>query len=263
MTSPTLTVEVTDGIAVLTFNRPQQLNAMNREMMQAIISEVQAIDSSPDVRVGLLTGAGKAFMAGADINEYAQLTGTEFDSFQALGRQLYASLEANTKPMIAAVNGYAFGGGLEIALACDMIVAAEGAKMGLPEILLHLIPGGGGTQRLPQKLGRNRANELLMSGRTVTAEDMQTWGCINHLYPPETFLEDALGFASQFTGKSPEALRVLKQLSQLATGGFSPAAQALENEALGRFYRSEAGQEQVQKFYQKSLERERQRQEGA
>jgi len=261
-TSP-LTVELRDRIAILTFHRPDQLNAMNRQMMEDIIAAVQQVDSDPEVRVGLITGAGKAFMAGADIKEYAQQTDQEFDAFQALGRQLYASLEANTKPMIAAVNGYAFGGGLEIALACDMIVAAEGAKMGLPEILLHLIPGGGGTQRLPQKLGRNLANELLMSGRTVTAEEMQAWGCVNHLYPRETFLEEAVRFASQFTDKSPDAIRVIKQLSQLSTGGFSPAAQALENEALGRFYRSEAGQEQIQGFYQKSLERERQRQEGA
>jgi enoyl-CoA hydratase/carnithine racemase len=250
---------IDDGIATLTFNRPDQLNAMNRRMMEEIIHAVQRLDTDTEARVGLLTGAGKAFMAGADIKEYAQQTETEFESFQALGRNLYASLEANTKPVIAAINGYAFGGGLEIALACDMMVAAEGAKMGLPEILLNLIPGGGGTQRLPRKLGLNRANELLMSGRTVTAEEMQDWGCINHIYPRETFMDDARAFAASFADKSPEALRVLKQLSQIATGAFNPAAQALENEALGRFYRSKAGQSKIQEFYQKSLDRERQR----
>jgi enoyl-CoA hydratase/3-hydroxypropionyl-coenzyme A dehydratase len=222
---------------------------------------VQRLDTDPDARVGILTGAGKAFMAGADINEYAQQSQTEFESFQALGRTLYASLEANTKPIIAAINGYAFGGGLEIALACDMIVAAAHSKMGLPEILLHLIPGGGGTQRLPRKLGINRANELLMSGRTVTAQEMNDWGCINHIYPSESFEAEAQAFAATFADKSPEALRVLKQLSQIAVGAFNPAAQAIENEALGRFYRSEAGQSKVQEFYQKSLERERQRKE--
>lgn len=262
MTYQHITYEVSERIATLTFNRPEQLNAMNRRMMKEIIHAVQRLDVDPDARVGLLTGAGKAFMAGADIKEYAQQSEAEFESFQALGRQLYGSLEANSKPVIAALNGYAFGGGLEIALACDMIVAVEGAKMGLPEILLNLIPGGGGTQRLPKKLGINRANELLLSGRTVTAEEMRDWGCVNHIYPRETFMDEARAFASTFADKSPEALRVLKQLSQIATGSFNPAAQALENEALGRFYRSEAGQSRIQDFYQKSRDRERQRKEA-
>jgi enoyl-CoA hydratase/carnithine racemase len=263
MTYQHLLYDIRDHIATLTFNRPAQLNAMNRRMMEEIIHAIQRLDSDPEVRVGIITGAGKAFMAGADIKEYAQQSQAEFESFQALGRNLYASLEANTKPVIAAINGYAFGGGLEIALACDMIVAAEDSKMGLPEILLHLIPGGGGTQRLPRKLGLNRANELLMSGRTVSAEEMHSWGCINHIYPAETFAEQALDFAATFADKSPEALRILKQLTQLASGPFNPAAQAIENEALGRFYRSDAGQSKVQEFYQKSLERERKRQETA
>jgi enoyl-CoA hydratase/carnithine racemase len=250
-----LLYETVEGITTIFFNRPDQLNAMNRRMMEEIIHAVQRLDTDPDARVGLLTGSGKAFMAGADIKEYARQSEAEFESFQALGRNLYAALEANTKPVIAAVNGYAFGGGLEIALACDMMVAAEGAKMGLPEILLHLIPGGGGTQRLPRKLGLNRANEMLMSGCTVTAEAMQAWGCINHIYPRDTFTEETRAFAATFADKSPEALRVLKQLSQVATGPFNPSAQALENEALGRFYRSEAGQSKIQQFYQQSLER--------
>lgn len=257
MTYQHLLYQVDDGIATLTFNRPDQLNAMNRRMMEEIIHAVQRLDTDPDARVGLLTGAGKAFMAGADIKEYARQSDAEFDSFQALGRSLYLSLEANTKPVIAAVNGYAFGGGLEIALACDMMVAAEGVKMGLPEILLHLIPGGGGTQRLPRKLGLNRANELLMSGRTVTAEELRDWGCVNHVFPREDFMIQARAFAETFADKSPEALRVLKQLTQLAAGAFNPAAQALENEALGRFYRSEAGQSRIQDFYRKSLEKQK------
>jgi len=261
MNYETITYELSEGIATVTFNRPAQLNAMNRRMMEEIIHAVQRFDMDPEVRVAILTGSGKAFMAGADIKEYAQQTDAEFESFQTLGRGLYTALEANTKPVVAAINGYAFGGGLEIALACDMIVAAEAAKMGLPEILLNLIPGGGGTQRLPRKLGINRANELLMSGRTVTAEEMQDWGCINHIYPRDNFATDARNFAAEFADKSPEALRILKQLSQIAAGAFNPAAQAIENEALSRFYRSDGGQAQIQSFYQKSLQRERERKE--
>jgi len=210
--------------------------------------------------VGLIIGEGKAFMAGADIKEYAQQTAVEFESFQTLGRSLYAGIEGNAKPIIAAINGFAFGGGLEIALSCEMIVATAVAQMGLPEILLNLIPGGGGTQRLAAKVGQNRANELLMSGRTFSAEEAFQWGLINHLYPVETFEEKALDFARSFVDKNPDALRVLKQLSQLGAGGpMNSAAQCLENEALHRFYHAEAGQAKIQEFYQASLERERQR----
>lgn len=241
-----------EGIATITFDRPDQLNAMNRVMMEEIIHAINRLDGDGEARVGLLTGAGRAFMAGADIKEYARQTEAEFECFQIVGRSLYTALEGNRKPVIAALNGHAFGGGLEIALACDLIVAADSAKMGLPEILLNLIPGGGGTQRLPRKLGITRANDLLFTGRTVTAAEMHAWGVINYVYPRDSFAADARAYAASIADKSPDALRVLKQLSQLAAGAFNPAAQALENEALGRFYRSAAGQEKIQEFFQKS-----------
>ena len=255
----TLTFEDKNGIAVVTFNRPDQLNAMNRRMMEEIIDAVNRIHLSDTVRVGVLTGAGRAFMAGADIKEYARQTREEFISFQTLGRQLYAALEGNEKPIIAAINGHAFGGGLEIALACDMIVAAEGAKMGLPEILLNLIPGGGGTQRLPRKLGPTLAAELVLSGRTATAEELHARGLINHLYPRERFHEATLAFAATFADKSPEALQILKQLVQLAHGPTNPAHQAIENEALARFYQSKPGQAKIREFLDKSEARAREK----
>jgi enoyl-CoA hydratase/carnithine racemase len=149
---------------------------------------------------------------------------------------------------------------LEIALACDMIVASETAVMGLPEILLNLIPGGGGTQRLAAKIGQSRANEILMSGRNFTAKEGLAWGLINHCYDPEDFENEALQFAESFSDKNPQALRILKQLTQLGAGGpMNAAAQCIENDALVRFYHSEAGQSQIQSFYQASLERERKR----
>jgi enoyl-CoA hydratase/carnithine racemase len=211
----------------------------------------------------MIIGEGKAFMAGADIKEYAQQTSAEFEAFQTMGRNLYTAIEGNSKPIIAAINGYAFGGGLEIALACDMIVASETAVMGLPEILLNLIPGGGGTQRLAAKIGQNRANEVLMSGRNFTPQEAHQWGLINQLYPADSFLKQAVAFAQTFTDKNPDALRVLKQLTQLGAGGpMNSAAQCLENEALHRFYHSTAGQAKIQEFYQASLERERKRAEA-
>jgi enoyl-CoA hydratase/3-hydroxypropionyl-coenzyme A dehydratase len=251
--------EVKDKIAWLTFNRPEQLNAMNAQMMSEIIHSLEEINAADPgkVRVAVITGAGKAFMAGADIKEYAQQTQDEFEDFQFKGHSLYAAIEDNTKPVIAAINGYAFGGGFEIALACDMIVAAEGAKMGLPEILLNLIPGGGGTMRLSKKIGVNLANEIIMTGRTIFAEEMHRHGLINYLYPKETFIEKVTEFAASLADKEPDRLHAIKQLTKLSAGGVAMAAQSMENAALNNFYQSKEGKEKIQEFYQKSLQRKK------
>lgn len=251
--------EVKDKIAWLTFDRREQLNAMNTQMMNEIIHALEEINvaDSKQVRVAVITGAGKAFMAGADIKEYAQQTQAQFEDFQTKGYSLYSAIEGNSKPVIAAINGYAFGGGFEIALACDMIVAAEGSKMGLPEILLNLIPGGGGTSRLSKKIGVNLANEIVMTGRTVLAEEMHRHGLINYLYPKDSFIENVTTFAKSFTDKEPDRLMAIKQLTQLSAGGVAIAAQNIENAALNNFYRSKEGQEKIQEFYQKSLEKKK------
>lgn len=251
--------DVKDKIAWLTFNRPEQLNAMNTKMMNEIIhalGEINAADAK-QVRVAVITGAGKAFMAGADIKEYAQQTQDQFEDFQTKGHSLYDAIEGNTKPVIAAINGYAFGGGFEIALACDMIVAAEGAKMGLPEILLNLIPGGGGTLRLSKKIGVNLANEIIMTGRTVLAEEMQGHGLVNYLYPKDAFIEKVTEFAASFADKEPDRLQAIKQLTQLSAGGVTVAEQRMEYAALNNFYQSKEGKEKIQEFYKKSLERKK------
>ena len=248
---------VKDKIAWLSFNRQEQLNAMNAEMMNEIIHALEEISKADAdlVRVAVITGAGKAFMAGADIKEYALQTKEAFEDFQKKGQSLYAAIEGNSKPVIAAINGYAFGGGFEIALACDMIVAAEGAKMGLPEILLNLVPGGGGTLRLSKKIGVNLTNEMVMTGRTVLAEEMHQHGLINYLYPRDNFIEKVNEFALTFTNKLPDRLQTIKQLTQLSAGGVSAAAINMENTALNNFYLSKEGQEKIQEFYKKSLEK--------
>ena len=164
-------VKSEDKIGFLIFNRPTQLNAMNREMMDEIIEAIRLINTDDSINVGVITGSGRAFMAGADIKEYGDQTLEEFKSFQDRGIKLYETIENASKPWIAAVNGFALGGGFEIALSCDMILASATAKMGLPEVFLSLVPGGGGTQRLIQKVGINRAKELLFFGGQYTAED--------------------------------------------------------------------------------------------
>ena len=250
-------LEINNKIAWIKFNRPEQLNAMNALMMDEIIHALDFVDKTDTSEIGVvvITGAGKAFMAGADIKEYAQQTEAQFDAFQLKGHSLYAGIENNSKVVIAAINGYAFGGGFEIALACDMIVASAGAKMGLPEILLNLIPGGGGSLRLTKKIGINLTNEIVMTGRTLIAEEMHARGVINYIYPRENFIEKATEFAQTFAAQLPDRLLAIKQLTQEAATGITPALQAKEAGLLGKFYRSKEGQEKIQAFYNKSLEK--------
>jgi enoyl-CoA hydratase/carnithine racemase len=250
---------VNDKIAWIRFNRSDQLNAMNSAMMTEIINaleEVRAADTD-EVRVCVIIGNGKAFMAGADIKEYATQSLEDFEEFQKKGYKLYNGIEGNTKPIIAAINGFAFGGGFEIALSCDIIVAAESAKMGLPEILLNLIPGGGGALRLARKLGSNIANEMVMTGRTVLAEEMHRLGLISHIFPASNFLEKVTEFARSIADKEPDRLLCIKQLTQMSTGSVSQAAQNMEFAALSHFYQSAKGQEKIQAFYKKSLDRQK------
>lgn len=251
--------DIKDKIAWLTFNRQDQLNAMNSQMMNEIIHALNEINSADPkkLRIAVITGVGKAFMAGADIKEYALQTQAQFEDFQMRGYSLYAAIEGNSKPVIAAINGYAFGGGLEIALACDMIVAVEGAKMGLPEILLNLIPGGGGTMRLAKKIGVNLANEIIMTGRTVLAEEMHRHGLINYLYPKDSFIQKVNEFATLFVDKEPDRMLAIKQLALLGTSSTDATTQNIERTALNNFYQSPEGKEKIQEFFTKSLEKKK------
>lgn len=251
-------LKVSEKVAWLLFNRPEQLNAMNAKMMNEIVDALEKINTMPseEVSICVISGEGKAFMAGADIKEYAQQSIEDFDAFQTKGRSLYTAIEGNSKPVIAAVNGYAFGGGFEIALACDIMIASGYAKFALPEIGLNLIPGGGGTQRLPQKLGLNLANELLMTGKVVTADWLLQRGLINQVFAKEAdFSEEIRKYTKDFTNKKSDRLQAIKQLTHAAVSGVQPSVLSFENSKLSGFYVSEAGQEKIQDFYKKSLDK--------
>jgi enoyl-CoA hydratase/carnithine racemase len=226
---------------------------MNREMMNEIIEGIEVINTNDDIYVAVITGEGRAFMAGADIKEYADQTPEQFKSFQDCGIQLYKSIEHAPKPWIAAVNGFALGGGFEIALSCDMIVASDKAKMGLPEVFLSLVPGGGGTQRLIQKIGINRAKELLFFGGQYSAEQLMDWGIVNHVLPDEEFNEGVLKFAEKLTRRSPNAVKELKRLAQLSLEPIS-FKEKLNEEGMvvtNLFYGEEA-QKAIQDFVDKA-----------
>ena len=256
---PVIASDPAPGVRWLTFNRPDQLNAMNRQLMTELIAALRAADADTEIRVIAVTGAGRAFMAGADLKEYARQTQAEFDSFQALGHELYVAIEENTKPVIAAINGHCFGGGLEIALACDLLVATAGAKCGLPEIKLALIPGGGGAQRLAQRAGLSRALDVVLTGRVVLAEELQQWGVINHVYPLEDFTGRVMQLAAELAAQEPAPMQMLKRLVRAAAPRIDPRMTALEAEALSRFHAAPAGRAKLEEFLARSEARKKDR----
>lgn len=257
-TYQTLTVEISGRVAIVTFRRADQLNAMNRLMQGEITAAFEALSDDENVGAIVVTGEGRGFMAGADIKEYAAQTAPEFDSFQAAGTRMYAAIENNRKPVIAAVNGFALGGGMELVLCCDIVIANQFAKLGLPEIKLGLVPGGGGTQRSVAKLGRNRANMLLMTGAIVPASEFVDAGLVNEIVDVEQLVPHALELAAMIATEPPAAIEGLKRLTAHATAGDDLAGGlAMERDILGGLYRSEIGQRRVREFAEKSTERAR------
>lgn len=190
--------ETTDGIAVVTVSRPESLNALNGQVLSELECTLYGIGQDSAVRAVVLTGAGeKAFVAGADIKEMAAMNPHEAHRFAAAGQRLMLFIEQMAKPVIAAVNGYALGGGLELALACDFIYAADNAKLGFPEVTLGIIPGFGGTQNLSRLVGANRARELVLSGRMITAQRALEWGIVNEVCPQAELKERAVATARE------------------------------------------------------------------
>lgn len=249
----TLTVASDGRVAVVTFRRAVQLNAMNRVMMDEITRTFEALSADPGVGAIVVTGEGRGFMAGADIKEYAAQTVAEFAAFQAAGERMYAAIEGNAKPVIAAVNGFALGGGFELVLCCDIVLASEYAKFGLPEIKLGLVPGGGGTQRSVDKLGRNRANMLVMTGAIRPAAEFVDAGLVAEVLPHATLMSRALELAASIAAEPPEAIEGLKRLTALALLPDRAAGLAAERALVTQLYKSDIGQARVQAFAAKSV----------
>jgi enoyl-CoA hydratase/3-hydroxypropionyl-coenzyme A dehydratase len=256
MSAPeTLSVEHKGRVALVTFRRGDQLNAMNKRMQSEIIAAFEALSEDGSVGAIVVTGDGRGFMAGADIKEYAAQSGPEFDAFQQKGERMYRAIEENRKPVIAAVNGFALGGGFELVLCCDLVIASNFAKFGLPEIKLGLVPGGGGTQRSVTKLGRNRANLLLMTGAIVPASEFVAAGLVNEIVEADQLLIRAMELAETIAAEPPAAIEGLKRLTALALQGDLAAGLEQERDLVCSLYRSEIGQARVQDFAAKSIAR--------
>jgi len=203
-----LLVTVENHIGQIIINRPSKLNALNVATIQELHNAFETLESNTDVNVIIITGEGeKAFVAGADISEFANFSVEEGAQLAAQGQELLFDFVENLKtPVIAAVNGFALGGGLELAMACHFRIASDNSKMGLPEVSLGVIPGYGGTQRLPQLIGKGRAMELIMTAGMIDAETAKNYGLVNHVVPQSELLEFAKSIAIKIIRNSPMAI---------------------------------------------------------
>lgn len=206
-----LLVGISGKIATVTINRPKSLNALNPATIRELKSVLEEIAARDDVGVVLLTGAGeKAFVAGADISEMRGFTAAQALEFALFGQGVLEFLERMPQPVIGVVNGYALGGGCEVAMACDMLIASENARFGQPEVTLGIIPGFGGTQRLPRLVGRNLAKELVLTGEMITAQRAYEIGLVNKVVPQSELMKTAREFAGRILAKGPFAIRTAK-----------------------------------------------------
>ncbi len=245
-------VEVSEGIATITFNRPKALNALNTALLEELCLAVDAIEKDETVCVLVLTGAGeKAFIAGADINELAELSVLQAKSFGQKGHAVIDKIAALPIPVIAAVNGYALGGGTEMALACDFIYAAENASFGLPETTLGLIPGFGGTQRLARLIGPNQAKELIYTGKIIPAGEAKALGIANQIFDPERLMEEAEATARNIVAKGRVSIRAAKQAINIGLNADLATGLKIEQDAFALCMASQDAKEGTQAFLEK------------
>jgi enoyl-CoA hydratase len=243
-------VDREDAVAIVTVDRQDALNALDVETLTALRDRLRELGEDPETRVVVVTGAGeKAFVAGADIKYMSGLGAEEAKAWGGLGHETTGLLETMPKPTIAAINGFALGGGCELALACDLRFASSGAKLGQPEINLGIIPGWGGTQRLPRIVGLGAAKELLYTGRNVDAEEALRLGLVNGIHDP--VLERAREVARALAGKSAVAIRILKRLANRSLGGDHGGNLDAEMDSFGELFSSEDAKEGLAAFVEK------------
>ncbi len=237
------------NLGIVTFSKPESLNALSRENIAEALCFFQGLEQRfgsadvPEVRALILTGMGKAFISGADIKEMSAMDPGEAQCLSAQGNSLIRCIETLSLPVIAAVNGYALGGGLELALAADFIWASSGARLGLPELTLGLIPGFGGVRRLCARVGMAKAKELIYTGRIIDAQEAYALGLVNRLFGPEGFLEQVQEAAKSMTMAGPLALRAAKCHAEACLLLDPADAAALEGERFGSLFRADEPRE--------------------
>lgn len=242
--------EKRDGIAVVTLNRPEKLNALSREVLEDLLEVLEAVGRDPEVRAVVIAGSGKAFCAGADVSEFTKSL-PEIREFIDLGRRVFELLETMDKPVVAAVHGFALGGGFELALSCDLIVAAEGTQLGSPEINLGIVPGWGATQKLLATVGPYKARELVLLGDRITAEEALRIGIVNRVVPADRVLEEAIAIARRLAEKSPVALSAAKSVINRSLRTLTSAGLEVERSTFIAVASTEDAREGVKAFLEK------------
>ncbi|WP_442601011.1 enoyl-CoA hydratase-related protein [Paenibacillus sp. KN14-4R] len=240
---------VDQQVGLITLNRPQVLNALNRKLIEELVDALEQMDRNEEVRVIVLTGNDRAFAAGADISEMANESAIQMllkDQFAVWDRIAYVS-----KPIIAAVSGFVLGGGCELMMSCDMVIASETTKIGQPEVKLGVMPGAGGTQRLAHAVGKVKAMEMLLTGEPINADEALRYGLINKVVPIEVYLQEAIKLARQIASQPPLAVRLIKKSVHKAVSHSLDEGIAFERNCFYLLFASEDQTEGMQAFMNK------------
>ena len=237
------------AIGIIQLNRPKLLNALNFELMTELVNALEELDREAAVKVIILTGGERAFAAGADLAEMSQATPVDL----LLGRrfELWDRIRKISKPIIAAVSGYCLGGGNELAMNCDLIIASETATFGQPEVNVGIIPGAGGTQRLPRVVGKYKAMEMILTGKSISADEAYRIGLVNHVVPPESLMEEAKKIATDIASKPPISIRSAKEAILRAQDTTLEVGLEFERKAFYMLFATEDGKEGMKAFLEK------------
>lgn len=242
-------------VGILTVNRPEALNALNSQVLADLGAAVDAVEADQEIYVVILTGAGRSFVAGADIGEMKGFSSIEGKKFGVHGGEVFLKLENMSKPVIAAVNGFALGGGCELAMSCDIRLASEKAKFGQPEVGLGITPGFGGTQRLPRIVGIGRAMELILTAKTISAAEAKEIGLVNEVYAPEELMDKALELANAICANAQIAVQESKRCIRKGMQTDIYTGSAFEAEAFGVCCGTEDKDEGMGAFLEKRKEK--------
>ena len=251
MSYETITLNVADRIATVTVNRPDKLNALNNRVIAELGEMIDSLRADRDVSGIILTGAGRAFVAGADISELEQVAGDSAEALAKRGQSVFRRFETSPKPTIAAVNGFALGGGCELAMACHVRIASENAKFGQPEVKLGLIPGYGGTQRLPRLVGKGRALQLLLTGEMIDAQEALRISLVNRIVAADELLQAANSMMRAMLANAPLALAACVTAVNDGADAALDTALALEASAFGRLGATDDKREGTRAFLEK------------
>lgn len=246
-----LLTEIKEGIGIIKINRPQQLNALNIETIHELNDVAHQWSRDDRIKVMIITGEGKAFVAGADIAEMKDMTKQQAIDLSEMGQKVFSLIESQDKPVIAAVNGFALGGGCELAMACDIRIASDKAKLGQPEINLGIIPGFAGTQRLARMVGTAKAKELILTAEIIDAQTSMNIGLVNQVVPHDNLLETCIELAKKIASKGPTAVRLAKRVISRGVETDFATGSSFEVDAFGECFASGEAKEGMDAFLEK------------